>query len=59
MTDINARLDAEVKSADVVLFIKCTPQLHMCGFSCQVVQILIYIGAPFKCVNVLEDQEIL
>ena len=58
MTDINARLDAEVKSADVVLFMKGTPQFPMCGFSGQVVQILSYIGAPFKGVNVLEDQEI-
>ena len=33
MTDVNARIDAEVKSADVVLFMKGTPQFPMCGFS--------------------------
>lgn len=58
MSDINARIDAEVKSNDVVLFMKGTPQFPMCGFSGQVVQILGYIGVPFKGVNVLEDQEI-
>lgn len=58
MTDINARIDAEVKSDDVVLFMKGTPQFPMCGFSGQVVQILNYVGVPFKGVNVLEDQEI-
>jgi monothiol glutaredoxin len=58
MTDVNARIDAEVKSADVVLFMKGTPQFPMCGFSGQVVQILNYVGVPFKGVNVLEDQEI-
>ena len=58
MTDINARIDAEVKSEDVVLFMKGTPQFPMCGFSGQVVQILNYVGVPFKGVNVLEDQEI-
>ena len=58
MTDINARIDAEVKSSDVVLFMKGTPQFPMCGFSGQVAQILGYLGVPYKGVNVLEDQEI-
>jgi monothiol glutaredoxin len=58
MTDINTRIDNEVKSQDVVLFMKGTPQFPMCGFSSQVVQILNYVGVPFKGVNVLEDQEI-
>jgi len=58
MSDVNARIDAEVKSDDVVLFMKGTPQFPMCGFSGQVVQILNYVGVPFKGVNVLEDQEI-
>jgi monothiol glutaredoxin len=58
MTDTNARIDAEVKGSDVLLFMKGTPQFPMCGFSGQVVQILQYLGVPFKGVNVLEDQEI-
>ncbi len=32
MTDINAFIDNEVKSNDVVLFMKGTPQFPMCGF---------------------------
>ena len=51
-------IDNEVKSNDVVLFMKGTPQFPMCGFSGQVVQILNYLGVPFKGVNVLEDQDI-
>lgn len=58
MTDINQVIDNEVKSSDVVLFMKGTPQFPMCGFSGQVVQILNYLGVPFKGVNVLEDQAI-
>lgn len=58
MSDVNARIDAEVKNNDVVLFMKGTPQFPMCGFSGQVVQILGYIGVPYTGVNVLEDQEI-
>lgn len=55
MTDIHATIDAEVKGNDVVLFMKGTPQFPMCGFSGQVVQILDYLGVPFKGINVLED----
>ena len=58
MTDPHTQIDAEVKSSDVVLFMKGTPQFPMCGFSGQVVQILGYLGVPYKGVNVLEDQEI-
>ena len=58
MTDAHTRIDTEVKSNDVVLFMKGTPQFPMCGFSSQVVQILSYLGVPYKGVNVLEDQEV-
>jgi monothiol glutaredoxin len=58
MSDINATIDREVKSQDVVLFMKGTPQFPMCGFSGQVVQILDYLGVPYKGVNVLEDMGI-
>jgi monothiol glutaredoxin len=55
MSDINAFIDAEVKANDVVLFMKGTPQFPMCGFSGQVVQILDYVGVPYKAHNVLEN----
>ncbi len=58
MSNAHDLIDAEVKSNDVVLFMKGTPQFPMCGFSSQVVQILDYIGAPYKGVNVLENAEI-
>jgi monothiol glutaredoxin len=58
MTDAHTRIDTEVKSNDVVLFMKGTPDFPMCGFSSQVVQILGYLGVPYKGVNVLEDQEV-
>jgi monothiol glutaredoxin len=55
MTDAHQVIDNEVKSNDVVLFMKGTPQFPMCGFSGQVVQILDYLGVPYKGVNVLDD----
>lgn len=51
-------IDNEVKSNDVVLFMKGTPQFPMCGFSGQVVQILDYVGVPYKGVNVLESDDL-
>jgi monothiol glutaredoxin len=48
----------EVKSNDVVLFMKGTPQFPMCGFSGQVVQILDYLGVAYKGLNVLENDEL-
>ena len=51
-------IDNEVKGNDVVVFMKGTPQFPMCGFSGQVVQILDYIGVPYKGLNVLENEEL-
>ena len=48
----------EVKSNDVVLFMKGTPQFPQCGFSGQVVQILDHIGVGYKGLNVLESTEL-
>ena len=58
MTDARQVIDNEVKSNDVVLFMKGTPQFPQCGFSGQVVQILNHVGVAYKGVNVLEDAAI-
>jgi monothiol glutaredoxin len=51
-------IDNEVKGNDVVLFMKGTPQLPMCGFSNQVVQILDHLGVAYKGLNVLDSDEL-
>jgi monothiol glutaredoxin len=51
-------IDNEVKTNEVVVFMKGTPQFPMCGFSGQVVQILDHLGVPYKGVNVLENDEL-
>ncbi|NEU11002.1 Grx4 family monothiol glutaredoxin [Methylobacterium sp. BTF04] len=58
MSDANTLIETEIKSQDVVVFMKGTPQFPMCGFSGQVVQILNYLEVPFKGVNVLDDMAI-
>ncbi|CAI8428084.1 MAG: Grx4 family monothiol glutaredoxin [PS1 clade bacterium] len=55
MSEIDTLIKTEIDSAEIVLFMKGTPVFPQCGFSGQVVQILSHIGAPFKGVNVLED----
>jgi monothiol glutaredoxin len=51
-------IDNEVKTNDVVLFMKGTPQMPMCGFSSQVVQILDHLGVTYKGLNVLDSDEL-
>src|SRR3954464_1811434 len=51
-------IENEVKGNDVVLFMKGTPQFPQCGFSGQVVQILDYLGVPYKGLNVLESDDL-
>ena len=55
---IDQFIDSEVKSNEVVLFMKGTPQFPMCGFSGQIVQILDYLGVPYKGLNVLENDDL-
>ena len=52
------RIETDITSNAVVLYMKGTPVFPQCGFSARVVQILSHVGVPFKGVNVLEDAEI-
>lgn len=58
MTAARDFIDNEVKSNDIVLFMKGTPGFPQCGFSGQVVQILDYLGLDYKGVNVLTSDEL-
>ena len=58
MSEITTFIDNEVKSNDIVLFMKGTPAFPQCGFSGQVVQILDYLGVDYKGINVLADADI-
>ena len=55
---INQFIDQQLKSSDVVLFMKGTPQFPQCGFSGQVVQILDHLGVLYKGVNILDSDEL-
>jgi monothiol glutaredoxin len=58
MSDTHTQIDNEVKSNDVVLFMKGTAEMPMCGFSGRSVQILQHLGVPFKDINVLASDEL-
>ncbi len=55
---IEQYIDTVVKSNDVVLFMKGTPQFPQCGFSAQVVQILDHLGVAYNSFNVLENNDL-
>lgn len=52
------RIKALVQGHPVVLFMKGTPQLPMCGFSSRAVEVLGRVEAPINHVNVLSDPEV-
>lgn len=57
--DVQARIKEQVTSNPVVLYMKGTPRVPMCGFSATAVQILQACNLPlFFSVNVLDDPEI-
>ena len=53
-----ARIQNDIESNDVFLYMKGTPVFPQCGFSARVIQILTHMGVPFQSANVLEDDEL-
>ena len=52
------RIQTEVDTNDVLLFMKGTPVFPQCGFSAAVIQVLSHLQVKFSSVNVLEDPDI-
>ena len=53
-----ARIQNDVESNPVVLYMKGTPVFPQCGFSAQVVQVLSLVGVKFKAFDVLADDRL-
>ncbi len=58
MSDVAARIESEISSNPVMLYMKGTAMFPQCGFSARVVQILSHLGVKFATANVLEDSEL-
>ena len=56
--DVNARIEEQLKSHDILLYMKGTPDFPQCGFSGQAVAALNAIGKPYAFVNIFEGEEI-
>lgn len=52
------KIKKDITENDVVLYMKGTADMPMCGFSSVVAQVLKHLNVNFKDVNVLEDAEI-
>lgn len=58
MKNISDVIQNQITSNRVVLYMKGTKDMPMCGFSGTVVAILNKLGVDFKDINVLDDIEI-
>ena len=56
--DVNKRIEEQLASHDILLYMKGTPDFPQCGFSGQAVAALNAIGKPYAFVNIFEDEEI-
>lgn len=56
--DVNARIEEQIRSNDILLYMKGTPDFPQCGFSGQTVAALNAVGKPYAYVNIFEDPEI-
>ena len=56
--DINERIEEQLESNQVMLYMKGSPDFPQCGFSGQTVAALKAIGKPFAYVDIFEDPEI-
>ncbi len=56
--DMMEFIKSEVDGNDVVLFMKGTSAMPLCGFSGVVVQILKLLSVDFKDINVLDNPEL-
>ncbi len=56
--DVNTRIEEQLKSHDILLYMKGTPDFPQCGFSGQTVAALNAVGKPYATINIFEDEEI-
>ena len=58
MSDVMERIREQVESNPIVLFMKGSPEMPMCGFSSRTAQALSACGVEYVYVNVLTDPEV-
>ena len=56
--ELSDQIKNDISQNSILLYMKGTKEMPMCGFSNQVVQILDHYGVDYKDINILEDPEI-
>ena len=56
--DLKQQIVNEIGDNPIILYMKGTKDMPMCGFSNSVVQVLNHYGVEYKGVNILEDPNI-
>ena len=56
--DVLEKIQKQVDSAPIVIYMKGTPQFPQCGFSARAAQTLASTGVEFFHINIFEDQEV-
>ena len=52
---VKSEIETNIKKDPIVLFVKGSPSMPMCGFSKGVMDVFHHLGADFKTYDVLED----
>ena len=57
-SNVVERIKQQLSSANVLLYMKGTPDFPQCGFSAAAVQVLNALGTQYSTVNIFEDPEL-
>tara|TARA_Y100000591_G_scaffold189710_1_gene164033 strand:- start:300 stop:614 length:315 start_codon:yes stop_codon:yes gene_type:complete len=56
--DLKEQIINDIQDNPIILFMKGTKDMPMCGFSNSVVQVLNHYGIEYKDINILEDPNV-
>jgi monothiol glutaredoxin len=56
--ELEQQIKEDIEKNPIILYMKGTKEMPMCGFSNSVVQVLNHYGLDYKDINILEDPNI-
>ena len=56
--ELEQQIKDDIENNPIILYMKGTKEMPMCGFSNSVVQVLNHYGLDYKDINILEDPNI-
>jgi len=56
--DIRSRIEQDVSSNDILIYMKGTPDSPQCGFSAATIEVFNALGVPYSTRDVLADPEL-